>query len=447
MLYSLRVGLNDPTYAVIGDVVNCHSSIPICKNASEKQIQNSLGSVMLVLVYLILFIAISCILGISGQVVLSSQESERIVFFGDSIPFAGSLTDRGFISLLQNSLHSEDDASSSKGDSSIAQDAADARAALRSEEFAVPRVHHTIENIGQHHFDLDDFSRNRVTFLLGHYKPSIAVFMLVDDVMLHLLDSWLLDDNRKRSERIDCVEAECENFESIASEKVRAIQKKIEMVLGKTIDACPSCRIVLTMPLSGVHDSVQPHSRDLKNVIGTQGMKREEVLREKLRSMLKQLCFDFSSRGRDIPFHLQPFVGGEHQYSRYQVELIDIAYSLERMRSKHEDANIASLAKSSSLSSSRVRDGLFLNQHSMDTHGTSGTVHMLSDVEHVVLAHSFASLFQLDGHNTVNSLVTKLFAKGAYASVCISITSGLSLQHLMAWQSDSEKVIRKQRHI
>ena len=146
----------------------------------------------------VLLLVVANFLDISGQIVLKAFENERIVFFGDSIPFSGTLTDRGFISLLQQSMHNYDHTTAPSNDSLFAANKMIAGHSTTKEPSSAVSVHHSVENIGQRHFDLNDFANNKIPDLLGHYEPSIAIFMLVDDMMLQMLNSWLLEDNRKK---------------------------------------------------------------------------------------------------------------------------------------------------------------------------------------------------------------------------------------------------------
>ena len=141
---------------------------------------------------LLISIIFSLLLYLGSSILI--QTDDRIMFFGDSIRFSGSLNDIGFISMIK-SLY----------------------------------VHTSIENTGRQLFNLENFVKTDLYNILNYYKPTVAIFMITDDEMRRMLNTWLQADDRSRHTLVNC--GDCEEYEETAKQFLQNMKVLEDVVL------------------------------------------------------------------------------------------------------------------------------------------------------------------------------------------------------------------------
>jgi hypothetical protein len=392
---------------------------------------------------------LSLSLNISFITSIKIYKNDTIAFFGDSIPFSGEtfLNGEGFLSQLQPLIkaHTGND----------------------------------IETSGCYrHFDLLLFIENEnIDHLLFHLKPTILILMITDDIVAQLLRIWLDNDEIKRSDTVKCSNNDCSEYEDIAYQLIQPIRKHIETMISNIVQHLPSCRIIFTLPLPGVHDP--PPGKTISYSLNTESAIREEAILECLMVMLKQLTFDysppptFSDRNQDNdqeqeqndddknenktkkndedidedehkdqnPGHHKDMnhYHTTYQHSTHKIELLDIGYSMKRIRERLIEKNIEEQKENGMLTVS-----MFL-KHSSNDH-----LHALSSLDHAILAYNFAMSFFLqadaDADADADTAEVDKHMKAIIENLerkLLNVNIDMEMKQVLAWHVETNQDIEK----
>jgi len=334
-------------------------------------------SVLLVILFISAIQHIGCI---------SITVGDAVVFFGDSIAFAGSASERGFVKRLDSAFPDE---------------------TIR------------IEGAGQLNFKITDFVQ-QLDHLFLHLVPATAIFMVCDDELTRMLATWLQKDQRARNDIAEC--GTCEGFENDARVLLAPLRVQLQTLLARVTEIAPNCRVVMTTPLFGIFDT--PAGRPLDADWHTEGYMREQYLRDSFVGMLEQLSFDFSPPPALLDPSMEHYHGA-YQYSRFPVEIWDMGHVIGRVREIIYKANADSLV-----------------QPSLLAHGAGG-LSRLDDISHAAMAYAVTlymsvdsaeqrleSSFLQDARNNISRTVQPLLA-----------STDVSTLQLASWLHDSQKAI------
>ena len=312
---------------------------------------------------------------------------DALVFFGGSIAFAGSASEKGFVKLLDTAFPDE---------------------AIR------------IEGAGRLNFNFSNFVEDQVAHLFFHLTPDTAIFMVSDDELTRILASWLLKDQRARHDVAVC--GTCDEFESVAKAMLAPLQLQLQKLLARVTEIAPSCRVVITTTLFGIYDTPVGQPRDTE--WHTEGYIREQYLREIFVGMLEQLSFDFSLPSALLNPSFEHYHGA-YQYNRFRVEIWDLGHVIGRVREMIYKA-----------------DATMLVQPSLVAHGVDGLSH-LDDISHAAMAYAIALYMSAD---TVQQRLESTILQDARTSLLWMVQpllarADVSTSQLASWLQDSQKAI------
>lgn len=342
----------------------------------------SLAYVLLVLLVL---------LSIPGLVTFAFllSTNDNVVFFGDSISFAGSVSETGFINRIRDAL------------------------GVHSDTMKI-----NMHGAGQLEFDANVFVVNQLPSLLKNYAPSVAILMISDDELDRILLTWLVEDDKKHSQTVEC--GYCEHYEDIAVSKLKPLVTSFTLAIAQILELAPECRIVLTTPVLGAHDSVVGHSFD--DGWGSEGARRKDVLRERFVAMIKQLSFDFSPPPIHEDQDMSHYHGG-YQYSQNHLEVIDVGHILTRF--KENVQYISGVG------------------NTIESHTRNGMSHKLDDLGHAIIASTIGSHMRFED-DINDALRLKVIEKLRYTLRTLLVGTDVSVDQITLWQHDSQSSMLKQ---